>query len=228
MSPASKIKRVSIKKMKSALKSKTERISVALKRRLEDSFEQPMETAEESMNPLCKDYLELIEKLKEKCKMTTSNQVKVNAISLMPTNWSRLKICEELQVSEYLVRTTKDLMKRQGVLPYMPKRKELKKLSEETVTLIQDFYQSDENSRILPGKKDCASVRIDGRKESKQKRLILCNLRELYLHFKVLKPDVKVGVSTFCSLRPKWCILAGSSGTHSVCVCIYHQNKINA
>ena len=23
---------------------------------------------------------------------------------------------------------------------------------------------------------------------------------------------------------PKWCVLAGSSGTHSVCVCTYHQD----
>ena len=25
-------------------------------------------------------------------------------------------------------------------------------------------------------------------------------------------------------MRPKWCILLGASGTHSVCVCTYHQN----
>lgn len=90
--------------------------------------------------------------------------------------------------------------------------------------MIQDFYQSDENGRILPGKKDCVSVRINGKKQNVQKRLILCNLRELYLHFKESKPDVNVGLSKFSSLRPKWCILAGSSGTHTVCVCLYHQN----
>lgn len=28
----------------------------------------------------------------------------------------------------------------------------------------------------------------------------------------------------FAQLRPKECVLAGSSGTHSVCVCIYHEN----
>ena len=26
--------------------------------------------------------------------------------------------------------------------------------------------------------------------------------------------------------QPKWCVLAGSSGTHSVCVCSVHQNAI--
>lgn len=28
----------------------------------------------------------------------------------------------------------------------------------------------------------------------------------------------------FASNRPKHCILAGTSGTHTICVCIYHQN----
>ncbi|KAK6191101.1 hypothetical protein SNE40_002846 [Patella caerulea] len=29
---------------------------------------------------------------------------------------------------------------------------------------------------------------------------------------------------SFAALRPKWCVLAGASDTHSVCVCKYHQN----
>ena len=37
-------------------------------------------------------------------------------------------------------------------------------------------------------------------------------------------PDFKIGFSKFCELRPKWCITVNSSGTHSVCVCTYHQN----
>ena len=39
-------------------------------------------------------------------------------------------------------------------------------------------------------------------------------------------PNVKLGFSKFCTFRPKWCVLAGSSGTHSVCVCSIHQNAI--
>jgi len=34
----------------------------------------------------------------------------------------------------------------------------------------------------------------------------------------------KIGFSKFADLRPKHCILAGASGTHSVCVCTIHQN----
>ena len=44
--------------------------------------------------------------------------------------------------------------------------------------------------------------------------------------FKEKHPLVKIGFSKFCSLRPKWCVIAGSSGTHSVCVCTIHQNTI--
>ena len=35
---------------------------------------------------------------------------------------------------------------------------------------------------------------------------------------------IKVGFWKFSELRPKWCVLAGSTVTHSVCVCIIHQN----
>ena len=54
----------------------------------------------------------------------------------------------------------------------------------------------------------------------------LCNLKELHSAFKEKHPAVKIGFSKFCSLRPKWCLIAGSSGTHSVCVCTQHQNTV--
>ena len=33
----------------------------------------------------------------------------------------------------------------------------------------------------------------------------------------------KIGFSTFCVLRSKWCVTVGASGTHSVCFCIKHR-----
>ena len=57
----------------------------------------------------------------------------------------------------------------------------------------------------MPGKKDCVSV---GKNQYRQKRLILCNLKEFYVAFKEKYPDVKISLSKFCSLRPKWCIIA--------------------
>ena len=54
----------------------------------------------------------------------------------------------------------------------------------------------------------------------------LFNLQELYIPFKEKHPNVNIGFSKFCVLRPKWCVLAGSKMTHSVCVCSAHQNVV--
>ena len=95
------------------------------------------------------------------------------------------------------------------------------KLKEEIIA----FYEMDENSRMCPGMKETVTVRDkNGDSVKHQKRLVLSNLKELHASWKEASPSKKVGFSTFAALRPKWCVLAGSSGTHSVCVCKYHQN----
>ena len=47
----------------------------------------------------------------------------------------------------------------------------------------------------------------------------LCNLQELYTDFKEKHPNVNIGSSKFCALRPKWRALTGSKMAHSVYVC---------
>ena len=76
----------------------------------------------------------------------------------------------------------------------------------------------------MPGRKDTVSVVIDGVRQNKQKHLILCTLKEAYASFKEQFPNDKIGFSKFAELRPKECVLPGSAGTHSVCVCTTHQN----
>lgn len=99
-----------------------------------------------------------------------------------------------------------------------------KTLPDSTITKINDFYNDDSISRIMPGIKDTVSVEVDGERVKVQKRLLLMDLKELHMLFKESHPDNPVGFSTFAKLRPKHCILAGASGTHSVCVCTIHQN----
>ena len=76
----------------------------------------------------------------------------------------------------------------------------------------------------MPGKKDFVSIREGEKRIHVQKRLVLSNLKEVYSEFKDKYPNEKVGFSKFAELRPRNCILAGASGTHSVCVCTIHQN----
>ena len=59
-------------------------------------------------------------------------------------------------------------------------------------------------SRQCPEKKDFDTVQTDQVKVKKQKRKLLVNLKELYLEFKKKHENTKVGLSKFCSLRPRW------------------------
>lgn len=98
-------------------------------------------------------------------------------------------------------------------------------MSTETEALAKAFYEDDENSRLLPRMKDFISVRKeDGSREQVQKRLILSNLSELHYKFTQKYPNEKIGFTKFSQLRPRHCVLAGSSGTHTVCVCTHHEN----
>lgn len=78
------------------------------------------------------------------------------------------------------------------------------------------FYEDELISTCLPGKNDVL--------RGKQKRLLLMNLKEAYGEWKKASGGLKGGFSKFASLRPQHCVLAGASETHSVCVCVYHQN----
>lgn len=91
--------------------------------------------------------------------------------------------------------------------------------------LVREFYQNDDNSRHLPGITDCLSIKqLDRKPKQIQKRLILCNLKELHKEFQLQYPNLKIIFSKFCHLCTKHCVIAGATGTHSVCVCVYHQN----
>ncbi|KAJ8672245.1 hypothetical protein QAD02_003504 [Eretmocerus hayati] len=98
-------------------------------------------------------------------------------------------------------------------------------LDPDVVKMIEDSYSSDDMSRIQPGKNDYVSVLINGNKVERQKRLLLCNLKECYQSFKDGYPEISVGFSRFAEARPPNVILAGASGTHTVCVCKIHQNS---
>ena len=107
-----------------------------------------------------------------------------------------------------------------GVLS-KPTRATRKGIADDVVSLVHGFYQDDEFTRLLPGSKDDVSV---GYKIHQQKRLLLCNLKELFIEFRNIHSNIKISFSKFCSLRPKWCVLLGSSDSHAVCVGEIYQN----
>ena len=74
-----------------------------------------------------------------------------------------------------------------------------KSLEKDTLDLVHAFYNHDEYSRVMPGKKKAVSIS----RNVHAKRLILCNLKELFEAFKEKHPDTKIGFSKFCSLKTK-------------------------
>ena len=121
-----------------------------------------------------------------------------------------------------MVTRSRQIKKYCGVMG-MPDKNKGKRLTENIKIKIKDFYLQGENSKLCPGKKDYKNVTSKDSKTQHQKRLLLGDLKELYQSWKQENINCKVGFSTFAALRPQWCILAGASVTHSVCVCIHHQ-----
>ena len=114
------------------------------------------------------------------------------------------------------MRKAKAFVAANGILA-TPNPKPGQSLPLETQDLVVNFYESDNNSRMMAGK-DCLSVRRPQGRVTMQKRLVLTNLSELYRLFKQRYPEVKVGFSKFAELCLPYCVLAGASGTHSVYV----------
>lgn len=172
----------------------------------------------------CTDLKALIDGLKNKLSVTDSTHKKLMILTLAPQSWSIDRSAEEFGVSTYLVKKARSLKKMHGILPDVSLAKKGKELSQTTVDKVIALYESDEFSRMCPGQKEYVSVKIDGKRIQKQKRLLLVNLKEMFENFRQKEVHEKIGFSKFCELRPRWCVTVGSRGSHSVCICEIHQN----
>ena len=126
---------------------------------------------------------------------------------------------EVFNVSKYCAKQARELCHEKGILS-VPERKE-----RSTKDILLAFYESDHISHLLPGKKDCVTIRLPNKiKTIVQKRLLVANISEIHTSFKNEHLNKKIGFSNFALLQPKWCILVCATNTHNVCVCTYYQN----
>ena len=172
------------------------------------------------------DFIE--EQLKQKFHNEINISQKIKSITLVPVHWTIQETINEFKTTQYMVKQARALRGVKGILGERSTDiRNPKKLTTEVVNQIVNFYEDDSNSRLLPGAKDYISTKTVDGGQYIQKRLILCNLSELYqkwLEESKSNGIVKVGLTSFALLRPKHCVVAGKSGTHTVCVCIDHQN----
>lgn len=167
---------------------------------------------------------ELLNGLKEKfSSLSEKDPLRLTILTIAPDCWPIRKICSEFGTSTRMAQKAKNLKKSEGVLA-TPSPKSGKNLPKSTIGKVINFYEEDINSRIMPNKKDTVTVRVDCEKKKVQKRLLLSDIKQLHKQFKEQNPEIPIGLSKFAELRPKWCVVAGASGTHSVCVCTIHEN----
>ena len=145
---------------------------------------------------------------------------RIQILTLIPQSWSIRKAAREFKVSKKTIQKALRLKEEKGILE-MPDLAAGKTLDNNVIDAVDEMYNDDEFTRQLPGRKDFVSV---SKNVHVSKRLMLCNMKELYTAFKNRNPQLNIGFSKFASLRPKWCIPVGPKGTHSVCVCMIHQN----
>lgn len=92
-------------------------------------------------------------------------------------------------------------------------------ISEENKEAISSFFERDDNSRMMPGKRDT----ITRKKIKKQKRLLSDNMKILHAKFLYENPQVKLTYSSFCSLRPYW-VVTPKLTDRNTCLCKRHDN----
>lgn len=168
-------------------------------------------------------YDDLMQRLKLEFCGTTDYKRRLQILTLSP--FSLEQTAKFFGTSLYMARKARKLKNDVGLLPDIHNMHKGSVIESSVKQKVVEFYESDSVSRMCPGVKDFVSVRNpDGLREKVQKRLILGTLSEVYKMYKDDPENPHVGFSSFCSLRPKHCVSAGSSGTHTVCVCLHHQN----
>ena len=75
-------------------------------------------------------------------------------------------------------------------------------ISNEVKNAVRNFYFRFDISYTMPGLKDEMTVWTDGKKERLRKHYLTMFLREAFSVFDETHPEINLGFSTFCRLRP--------------------------
>ena len=152
---------------------------------LKEEYVQNNIAAETQSNANDLDYL--VDCMKDKLKIPNRRK-RLQILTLVPNSWSLRKAAEVFSVSKSTIQKTWLLQDEKGIAEY-PDLLKRQKLTEETINKLKKKLTEEtinnEFSRQLPGKKD--SVSID-RNNHCAKRLLLCNLKELYAAYRCTYP----------------------------------------
>ena len=92
-------------------------------------------------------------------------------------------------------------------------------VDDETATMIKEFFNRDDNSRITTGKKQT----VTKNKVKEQKRLLLDTMINLHEKFCAENPENNISYVTFTRYRPFW-VRQPSMKDRDTCLCKRHEN----
>ena len=101
-------------------------------------------------------------------------------LTSLPKEESRESIQSMFGVSDHTAKRAKTLQNEHGIFS-TPSPKIGKRISEETIDLVKDFFEKDYVTRQMPGKKDFVTIKENGEKQRVQKRQILRTVYEAFL-----------------------------------------------
>lgn len=130
------------------------------------------------VNQDAEDFSIMMKQLIEKYRETESMTEKFQVLSVVPKNWTLQQVIDKFGCTRNFARLVKKKVETDNIL-CKPNPKPGKRLPESTVKKIVDFYEEEQNSRSMPGKRDFKTVKINGVRKQMQKKLLLLSVREL-------------------------------------------------
>ena len=126
----------------------------------------------------------MVELIKEKLSVTKERSEIIHLLTIVPNNFVP---------TEYFAKQARELRCKKGLLSVPKKRVDIPQSTEDAVLVL---YESDHISHLLPGKKDCITIRLPNKTKTKvHKRLLLANISEIHKSLKDEYPDKKIVVS---------------------------------
>ena len=127
---------------------------------------------------ICNDCDVLMRQVKEKLDKCHTREERIQFLTLIPEHWSRERTVSFFNVTEYMVRTARNLTKEKGILG-IPDSIHRHVLSDELLARVKSFYEEDQIRPMCAGKKDFVTIKSShGTKEHHQKRLIFAILEQ--------------------------------------------------
>lgn len=163
--------------------------------------------------------------VKAKLPEMKSRREKYMLLTTLPFDVTIKQMHEDIGVTIYVARQVSQLRSTDGPFSTPDWKPTGRPLSEKVKQMVEDFYLSNDNSRVNTTARECVYVRNEeGKREKVAKRSMMANLKDSFLEFKKEHPNVEIGISKFAELRAKNVKWPGLKGVHISCTCIIHEN----